>query len=646
MSSQSTLRNSFEDKHIRSVLGTIAQKYLLHRTLITRATWITLILSVVSAPTFLLADNRINRLRLAVADQKPKHGRRKQGAEINRAFFERMHKLLKIVVPGIRTKEFGLLTSYSAFLVFRTLVSLYVAELDGHIVSALVKGKGKEFLISLLWWMIVAVPATYTNSMISFLQCKLAISYRTRLTSHIHKQYLSKMTFYALANLDDRIKNADQVITVDVAKFSNALAEIFSNLAKPVLDMTIYNWKLSRNVGSEALFALTCLIQLSGNVMKALTPPFGKYVAEEARLEGEYRFTHTRLIDYSEEIAFYQGYEIERTALDRGYFALIKHINRILRQRLWHGMMEDFVIKYLWGALGLVMCAVPVFFKVPGIGNKSLGGRTEGFVTNRRLLLSSSDAIGRLMYSYKDIAELAGYTLRVSELLETMDDISKDHFQKQLVTNADRKLLASRGTVIDSRDIVFDDVPIISPNGDILVRKLNFYVKPGQHTLITGPNGSGKSSLFRILGGLWPIYGGTVRKPNSKDIFYIPQKPYLCLGTLRDQVIYPHTRLEMTARGITDDDLMHILELLQISGIVDREGGWDTEREWGSALSGGDKQRYDGHGGYVFCKLDVEKRLALEEEKQNLEINLRTVPEMEARLKELRASKLERVMTG
>lgn len=75
--------------------------------------------------------------------------------------------------------------------------------------------------------MIVAVPATYTNSMLSFLQSKLAIAYRTRLTEYVHEQYLSDTTYYALGNLDDRIRNADQLITVDIAKFSNSLSEIW-----------------------------------------------------------------------------------------------------------------------------------------------------------------------------------------------------------------------------------------------------------------------------------------------------------------------------------------------------------------------------------------------------------------------------------
>ncbi|CAB4490087.1 unnamed protein product [Rhizophagus irregularis] len=369
-------------------------------------------------------------------------------------------------------------------------------------------------------------------------------------------------------------------------------------------------------------------------------------------------------------------------------------------------MMEDFIIKYLWGAMGLILCSVPVFFTVPGIKKGDLGSRAEGFITNRRLLLSSSDAFGRIMYSYKEITELAGYTTRVSELLDTFDAVKVGRFEKQLASEASTEenaaVLSGRGEVIESEIIKFVDVPIVSPNGDVLLKTLRFHVKPGMHLLIVGPNGCGKSSLFRILGGLWPVYGGTVHRPNPKDIFYIPQRPYLSLGTLRDQIIYPHTVEEMKKRGKTDQDLQDILNIVHLNTIVEREGGWDKEREWKDALSGGDKQRiamarlfyhqpkyaildectsavgldiekimythatdlgislltvshrpslwkyhnyilqYDGQGGYVFTKLDAERRLKLQEEKQHLEQKLVEVPKLQARLNGLKAMLAER----
>ncbi|KAF5616258.1 ATP-binding protein cassette subfamily D (ALD) member 2 [Fusarium sp. NRRL 52700] len=698
------------DRTLRGIISQLTTLYVSNRTRISRAVWITLFAALA------------NRIRLAISEQKAASAREsaqraarrgttssgseetpRKKVELNREFFRSLLRLLKIVVPGWRSKESRLLMSHSFFLVLRTLISLRVAEMDGAIVKALVKGNGKEFLKRIVWWMLIAVPATFTNSMLSYHQAELSLKYRSRLTQHIHDKYLSNLTFYGISALDDRIKNPDQLIAVDVSKFSNSLAELYSNLAKPLLDMTIYTWSLSKSVGGEGVVFMSLLVQLSANVMRALTPPFGKYVADEARLEGEFRFQHSRLIDYSEEVALYGGHNAEKDTLDKGYFTLIKHVNYILRRRFYHGFMEDFVIKYFWGALGLMLCSVPVFVKMPGHIAMNMGDRTEAFVTNRRMLLSASDAFGRIMFSYREVMELAGYTSRVATLLDVMDDVQSGHFEKKLVSSSgvegNEAVLKGRGTVHESNDITFIDVPIISPNGDVLIRALSFTLKHGDHLLVVGPNGCGKSSLFRILGGLWPVYGGTVYKPPFHAIFYIPQRPYLSRGSLRQQIIYPDSLRQMRARGVTDADLLEYLKILGLEHLPELyEEGWDAEAEWRDVLSGGLQQRvamarlfyhrpkyaildectssvtletekamydtakalgitlmtvshrrslwkyhshilqFDGQGNYVFTKLDANRRLKLEDEKEELEVRLRQVPELERRIAELTAA--------
>ena len=97
--------------------------------------------------------------------------------------------------------------------------------------------------------------------------------------------------------------------------------------------------------------------------------------------------------------------------------------------------------------------------------------------------------------------------------------------------------------------------------------------------------------MFRILGGLWPVFGGRVLKPHRREIFYIPQRPYLSQGTLRDQVLYPDTVEAARAKGVTDAQLLTIMGYVSLEYIVSREGGWDVVNEWQDVLSGGEKQR-------------------------------------------------------
>lgn len=214
------------------------------------------------------------------------------------------------------------------------------------------------------------------------------------------------------------------------------------------------------------------------------------------------------------------------------------------------------LVKYGAVMVGYTVVGLPVFGPGREAYLKSINHDptkiTKDYVRNSSLLINLAKAIGRIVVSYKDLQNLAGYTTLISEMDEVLTDLKNGRFKRTQVTEGNTidgqtqkiQLMAynkmeNKGSITVSDDLKFENVPILSPNGDILVEKMNFSIKPGMHLMITGPNGCGKSSLFRIMGQLWPVNGGVLHKPSIDSIFYIPQRPYLPNGTLRDQIIYP-----------------------------------------------------------------------------------------------------------
>ena len=187
---------------------------------------------------------------------------------------------------------------------------------------------------------------------IKYLQSKISISFRTRLTRYIHDLYLNdELSYYKLTNLDGGLASGggpDQFITSDLTLFCDSAAALYSSLGKPTLDLIVFNYQLARSLGLLAFTGIMTNYIATAWLLRKLAPNFARLAEMVGRGEGQVRAGHTRLIGNAEEIAFYGGAEMEKKVLERGFKELKTLLEGIYSLKIRYNMLEDFVLKYSW----------------------------------------------------------------------------------------------------------------------------------------------------------------------------------------------------------------------------------------------------------------------------------------------------------
>lgn len=265
---------------------------------------------------FLAAADQSDREEVVLGSHKPAGRVLKSNLALNKEFFGQIIKLLKIVIPGIWSKQSVLLCFHSSCLVIRTFLSIYVATLDGQVIKSIVQKNVRKFAFHLMKWIAVAIPATFINSMIRYLENKLALSFRTELVNFAYKKYFANQTYYRVCNLDSRLNNADECLTEDIRMFCSSIAHLYSHLTKPCLDVLVIVWtlnKMAKKRGSSwqlPSMIASVVIWITAITLRGLSPKFGKMAAEESKRRGHLRHLHSRVITNAEEVAFYDGHKV------------------------------------------------------------------------------------------------------------------------------------------------------------------------------------------------------------------------------------------------------------------------------------------------------------------------------------------------
>jgi vitamin B12/bleomycin/antimicrobial peptide transport system ATP-binding/permease protein len=417
---------------------------------------------------------------------------------------------------------------------------------------------------------VAAVYRLYLNQM-------LEMRWRTWLTERYLNAWLSKQVYYRLELENRGTDNPDQRIAEDLRAFTQgtlSLALGFLSAVTTLGSFVVILW----NVGGSISFTLGGMeITIPGFmvwlaiVYAAIGTVLTHYVGrrliginfEQERREADFRFSLVRLRENAEGVALYRGERAEEEHL-RGRFGAI--------QANWWTLMQYtkrltfFTSSYSQASVIFPFLAgAPRFFA----GEIQLGG-----------LIQISSAFGRvedsLSWFITSYARLADWRASVERLLTFHDALARIGGEVDRDTGVRVERHAAPALQAEGLQLALPDGRTILPNGA-------FSVAPGERVVVSGPSGTGKSTLFRALAGIWPFGQGRVALPENAQTLFLPQKPYIPIGTLRAAVAYP-----ASPDAFPDGEIRAVLSAMQLDGLVAR---LDDAANWSMTLSGGEQQR-------------------------------------------------------
>ncbi|CAI7826792.1 unnamed protein product [Closterium sp. NIES-53] len=564
-----------------------------------------------------------------------------------RGFSARLNAMIRILFPklgGVQTAQLGML----AFLVVaRTGLSDRIASLNGTSVRNVLQQDKVAFMRLIAVSILQSLASAVIAPSLRHLQSSLALGWRRHLTAHLTRLYFRHNAFYKVVALGtEGLTDADQRLCDDVNRVCSDVSGLVSSLVKPIVDIFWFTWRMRCLTGQRGVGILYAYMLLGLGFLRAITPDFSSLTAEQHRLEGAFRFMHSRLRTHAESVAFFGGGDREHAVVADRFDRVMEHRRGVLSRRWFFGIADEFITKQLphnvtWG---LSMLYAMDYSLTDSSDNQGVLAHDLRFLAS--VVSHSFLAFGDILECYRKVQELAGTIARVMGLDEALLAAQHDLAPHNMLRPGSfTGLLALASQAPDApvaQDVAFLGVDVITPAQKLLAHKLSVTVHPGQSLLVTGPNGSGKSSLFRVLGGLWPLVEGTILKPGlppmtagsmllaegatgiaTGGMFYVPQRPYAALGSLRDQLIYPLSRVDAAqkvvgfrppaalaaagkgdtpAAGWTagveaaafralDEQLARIMEDVRLLYLLGREGGWDATSTWEDTLSLGEQQR-------------------------------------------------------
>lgn len=477
----------------------------------------------------------------------------------------RIHRFWQLASPFWRGEERwragGLLGALVLLLIGQTLFNLSFVELSGELTSALAAHDADRFWRSIRKFLLVLAAAVPIWALYYWTRDTLGLHWRRWLTHQLLDAWLSGRAYYAL-NTTGSIDNPDQRIAEDAATFTQQ-SLYFTMVALGALiqlaAFTTMLWHISREM---VAFLVGYAVVGTLVTMLVFGRPLVAFNARQLRREADFRFSLVRVREHAEAIALSRG-EIDENRQSRAWFAQVfDNLRGLIRRQL--GLN---VFQYAFSFLTLVLPSALIASRV-------LSGELEVGV--------AVQAGGAFTAILAALAVVVDHFEGLSRLSAGIDRL---HAFKQALGKVPST--ADRIECLHGTRLVLHGVTVVTPGHErTLLRDLTFTVERGEGLLIAGQSGGGKSSLLRAIGGLWTAGQGRIERPADDHLVFLPQQPYMVMGSLRRQMLYPKD-----GQQITDAVLKDVLQRVNLADLPDRFEGLDTERDWAKVLSIGEQQR-------------------------------------------------------
>jgi vitamin B12/bleomycin/antimicrobial peptide transport system ATP-binding/permease protein len=399
-----------------------------------------------------------------------------------------------------------------------------------------------------------------------FVSQAFEIRWRTWLNERLTDDWLAGSAYYRAQFLESSVDNPDQRIQVDIGTFVSSSRGLAMGAVDAVVSLVTFSiilWGLSGPLsvaGVEFPRAMVMLVYLYVIVASAAAFRLGRPLITlnfmNEKLAADFRYALIRLREYAENIAFYRGELREKERLAHRFAAFIRNLWAIVFRSM---KFDGFNLAVSQGAVvfPFLLQAQRFFSGAIKLGDVTQTAQAFGQV---------HDALSFFRLSYDGFAQYRAVLNRLTGFIESNE-------QSRALP---RITVEEAGAALEIADLT-----VRRPDGGVLIADLDLTLRAGQALLIQGASGVGKTTLLRALSGLWPYAQGTVKRPIGAQAMFLPQRPYLPLGTLASSLAYP---------GLHDDpaQLRDVLQQVQLGHLQTR---LDDESDWSRILSLGEQQR-------------------------------------------------------